>query len=316
MITKIIHAKIHRMHFRDNQSFHGIARKTGLSRSTVKKWIHVPISSQIKFHRTPPEKKIKPFESGLLQSLKSDSLLPKHDQRTVKELFNEIQEQGFSGCYSCVTRFVQNWRQNSDSAATTPITHASSEEMLHWMRWLYSLEQPHRAPTCEESLVSGLKRTYDVLVPSPNAPRTKVLAILAKIEGFSAHQIAQNLGISRSSVRRYLAAFQAGGESELFKGKSKQRKSDNQELKNSIFALLHEPPSLHNINRTTWKLSDVREILKGQGHSAGPRTISKIIKDAGYRWRTAKTVLTSTDPEYREKYQHIQDILSESPPIH
>jgi hypothetical protein len=39
-------------------------------------------------------------------------------------------------------------------------------------------------------------------------------------------------------------------------------------------------------------------------------TIRKIIKSAGYKWRKAKTVLTSNDPEYREKLQHIQEILS------
>jgi hypothetical protein len=38
--------------------------------------------------------------------------------------------------------------------------------------------------------------------------------------------------------------------------------------------------------------------------------ISKIIRGAGYKWRKAKTVLTSTDPEYREKLNRIKSILS------
>jgi hypothetical protein len=32
---------------------------------------------------------------------------------------------------------------------------------------------------------------------------------------------------------------------------------------------------------------------------------------AGYRWRKARKVLTSSDPKYREKVHHIQSILAE-----
>ena len=38
--------------------------------------------------------------------------------------------------------------------------------------------------------------------------------------------------------------------------------------------------------------------------------ISKIIKDAGYTFRKAKKVLTSKDPNYREKLNKITGILS------
>src|SRR5262244_3628056 len=35
-----------------------------------------------------------------------------------------------------------------------------------------------------------------------------------------------------------------------------------------------------------------------------------IVKEAGYSWKHARTVLTSPDPEYREKLAKIQSILS------
>ena len=38
--------------------------------------------------------------------------------------------------------------------------------------------------------------------------------------------------------------------------------------------------------------------------------ISSIIKDAGYKVRKAKKVLTSKDPDYKEKVQYIKHILS------
>jgi hypothetical protein len=38
--------------------------------------------------------------------------------------------------------------------------------------------------------------------------------------------------------------------------------------------------------------------------------IRTIIKEAGFRWRKARVVLTSRDPDYREKVDAIRSILS------
>src|SRR5262249_42402774 len=75
-------------------------------------------------------------------------------------------------------------------------------------------------------------------------------------------------------------------------------------------ALLHSPPSLHGINRTSWKMADLRKVLKGQGISLAAATIRKIVRGTGFRWRKARRVLTSNDPHYREKVERVTSILS------
>src|SRR5262249_55648964 len=40
------------------------------------------------------------------------------------------------------------------------------------------------------------------------------------------------------------------------------------------------------------------------------KRIRRTIKTAGFRWRNAKVVLTSTDPDYRAKLDEIENILS------
>jgi hypothetical protein len=40
------------------------------------------------------------------------------------------------------------------------------------------------------------------------------------------------------------------------------------------------------------------------------RRKTSTIKTAGFRWRNAKVVLTSTDPDYRAKLNEIESILS------
>lgn len=83
-------------------------------------------------------------------------------------------------------------------------------------------------------------------------------------------------------------------------------------MKNAVFAVLHSPPSSHGINRTTWKIADIQRVVREQTLKPVSRNvIGTIIKDAGYQWRHARIVLTSNDPEYREKVDTIRRILSE-----
>src|SRR3954468_15995593 len=58
-------------------------------------------------------------------------------------------------------------------------------------------------------------------------------------------------------------------------------------------------------------MPDLSRVLRDTGQPACPDVIRKITKTAGYRWRKARKVLTSTDPEYREKVRRIQDILTD-----
>lgn len=54
---------------------------------------------------------------------------------------------------------------------------------------------------------------------------------------------------------------------------------------------------------------DLRESLAKRGHVVGCDVIRQVMKKAGFKWRSAKVVLTSTDPEYREKLEHVQSVL-------
>jgi hypothetical protein len=51
-------------------------------------------------------------------------------------------------------------------------------------------------------------------------------------------------------------------------------------------------------------------VLLAQGQIVGIKMISRIIRDAGWRWRKARIALTSQDPAYREKLTAVRAILS------
>ena len=88
------------------------------------------------------------------------------------------------------------------------------------------------------------------------------------------------------------------------------KKADDPRYEETIFRILHAPPLSYGINRTTWRMSDIKRVMATLGLEMSVGYISKIIRDAGYRVRKAKKVLTSNDPNYKEKVQHIKDILS------
>lgn len=58
--------KIRRLHRRDHLSEREIARKTGLSRNTVRKWLHGEVPEPPKYQRTAQACKLTPFEDSLL----------------------------------------------------------------------------------------------------------------------------------------------------------------------------------------------------------------------------------------------------------
>ena len=145
--------------------------------------------------------------------------------------------------------------------------------------------------------------------------RTKALAVLAGAHEIAVPTIAAFLGASRSTIRKYARLWQAGGAPALFDHPRRANsKADNPAIQQAIFAMLHEPPALHEVNRTSWTLSDLSRVLAGKGHRVGIQVISKVVRSAGYRWRKARVVLTSNDPDYATKLAAVQGILSRLTP--
>src|SRR6185295_9606897 len=81
------------------------------------------------------------------------------------------------------------------------------------------------------------------------------------------------------------------------------------EVRDKIFAIMHAPPSHFGINRTTWTIDLLGEVLEEEGMLISNNTISKVIKLEGYNFRKTREVLTSNDPHYREKLERITRIL-------
>jgi transposase len=123
--------------------------------------------------------------------------------------------------------------------------------------------------------------------------------------------ISRTLALSRKTVLQYWQTYRDKGAKKLLdRATYKGGKSRDEKTRAAVVTLLHTPPLAHNINRTTWKMADLRRVLKEQGFSLSASTVRKIIRATGFRWRKARVVLTSNDPQYKEKVARITSILS------
>ena len=126
-----IYAKVRRMRLRDGLSISEIARRTSLSRNTIKAWLRGPLRSEMKYRRSAMPKKVGPYEATLREALTVDARRPRRERRTARKLYAQLREQGFAGSYARVTEFVRAWRaeQGAVSARTAyvPLSFARGE---------------------------------------------------------------------------------------------------------------------------------------------------------------------------------------------
>jgi transposase len=147
------------------------------------------------------------------------------------------------------------------------------------------------------------------MIPVGLVKRGKIILLLAEGRGIT--EIARTVGIARHHIYKWTKRFNRDGIKGLYRAPHRKiKKAENREIQSALFSILHCPPSDFGINRTSWRLADLKKCLTEKNINVSEHVIRAIIKNAGYKWRKAKIVLSSPDPEYRKKLNQIQTILS------
>jgi transposase len=122
--------KVRRLYSRDKKSLHEIAKATGLSRNTIRKWVRGPGDvPKPTYRRNKMPGKLTAFVPELELALKADAQRTKQNRRTGKALFVQIKAAGYTGGYSRVTDFIRAWRDRQGKApnAFVPLTFELGE---------------------------------------------------------------------------------------------------------------------------------------------------------------------------------------------
>jgi len=91
----------------DGRSIRAVARETGISRTTIKKYLKDPEQPQYRERQPRVGHKLNAqFEARLRDLFKHDLQLRRRDRRTAKKLYEALVAEGYTGSYSPVQRFV------------------------------------------------------------------------------------------------------------------------------------------------------------------------------------------------------------------
>ena len=146
-------AKIRRMYFRDNVPLREIAKRSGLSRNTLRRWLRQEDVVEPMYPARVSPSILDPYRDQLAAWLRTDSHRPKRDRRTAKVMFHHLQAQGYPGGYGRVAAFVRQW--HADGGATprrpayVPLRFALGDAFqFDW--------------SCEYAVIGGLRKRLDV----------------------------------------------------------------------------------------------------------------------------------------------------------
>src|ERR1700730_766595 len=322
-------AYVRRLVLEDGGSRRGVSRKTGLSRTTVRKMLACP---------RPPSKPTPPnsTEEKLLESARSlaaqrhsiepiahrrralhlwgraRDLVLKLDQPQGASLLRDIAE-AINGITATTTPKSRRLLTGcSETGGDVPGAKLRGEAARRWLDGLLRGEMRLASLGdlgAAEQLTVLLGRTKDGTLRQ----RKRATAVLANLRGVPIRTIAAHLSINPASVRKYVGVFTAGGVEALFTNGRRigGRRADNEATRQPVFSLLHRRPPRTCFNRTTWRMADLTQVLRERGTPVCAQVVREITRSAGWRWRKARKVLTSTDPEYRTKVHHIRSILAE-----
>jgi transposase len=100
---------IRRWRFRQHFSIREIARRTGLSRNTVRKYLRTD-SVEPKFNTPDRPSRLDPFADKLAHMLRQEAGKSRKHKRTVKQLHADLVALGYDGSYNRVAAFAREWK--------------------------------------------------------------------------------------------------------------------------------------------------------------------------------------------------------------
>jgi transposase len=109
---------IRRWHLREQIPIREIARRTGLSRNTIKKYLATDVVEPRYPRRSSPSK-LDAFAEKLAYWLKIEASRGRKQRRSLKQLHADLVSLGYTGSYDRVTAFARAWRQTQQEVSRT-----------------------------------------------------------------------------------------------------------------------------------------------------------------------------------------------------
>ncbi len=135
----------------------------------------------------------------------------------------------------------------------------------------------------------------------------------------SVKEIAEKIERPVACVRRWIATFNHHGLAGLNQPRKKRtpgaREATFEAKRQRLMEILHDRPLSFEINRSSWSLPSLANAyMRRYNEHIGKSTVARIVKLAGYSIKKARKVLSSPDPDYREKVELVLGVLQNLKP--
>src|SRR6266478_7517615 len=210
----------------------------------------------------------------------------------------------------------------SEYAAAAPTPYKYSQFANRYSLWCKERHLTKAAPSSRLSIVvspNDLATLRKWKFSNNRQLWERAVAILAMSNGNNLASISRKIERSPRTIKKWCLMYTAEGFDRLALPRTKAQSMKSLDglkaKKDRLIKLIHESPRLHDINRASWSLNTLATVYERlYGASISKSSISEYFRAAGYKFKKAKKVLTSSDPEYREKLSKITQILSELTP--
>jgi transposase len=132
----------------------------------------------------------------------------------------------------------------------------------------------------------------------------------------SVEAIASKIERPPQSVQNWIRKYSWHGLEGIVDRRHGKRPSSHRNIRRSeirqkrILEILHDRPSSFGINRSNWNLESLATAYESRhGERLAKSTVGRPVSKSGYRFRKAREVLTSPDPDYREKVNLLLNTL-------
>jgi transposase len=160
-------SELRRLVLRDGVSQREAARRLGLSRNTVAKWLaHDQMTEPRYPKRSAAASILDPYKEQLASWLKADSQRSKRERRDIKAMFQAIRAMGYGGSRGPVYEYCKHWREEQ---ANVP-RHAGFVPLRFELGEAFQFDW-----SCEYAFVGGLRRRLEVAHMKLAASRAFVL---------------------------------------------------------------------------------------------------------------------------------------------
>lgn len=113
--------------------------------------------------------------------------------------------------------------------------------------------------------------------------RERAEALLLRAKGWTVAEVAEHVERTERTIRRWLAAYAAGGDEALTPQRPGPVPADRSELDEAVRGLLEQP--------RTWTLPQLREVLAEQGRPTSRRQLRGSLARLGARWKRTQHTL-------------------------